>query len=204
MSLKIQKRAATTYHGLHTMQATRNPGVVSSHPLLYCPCAHTVAMIKYSLDVIKTAVEHLNTGQTPVVAFDQPLYALAKQIQWKLPEKYGEGKFVMMFGGLHIEMVALKTIGDWLWGNGWAQALVQAEIATAGTADSFYRASHVMRTRRAHQITAAALHILKHQVYDHCNTARAEDGQIPADFEVGRTRGKTISLNFTTGQQQWS
>jgi len=42
-----------------------------------------------------------------------------------------------MFGGLHIEMAALKRLGDWLQGSGWVQALVQAEIVTAGTADSF-------------------------------------------------------------------
>ena len=58
-------------------------------------------------------------------------------------------------------MTALKTLGDWLQGSGWTQALVQAEITTAGTADSFLRAAHVTRTRRAHQVTAAALYILQ-------------------------------------------
>ncbi len=71
-----------------------------------------------------------------------------------------------MFGGLHIEMAALKTIGDWLQGSGWVQALVQAEISTAGTADSLHRVAYVMRIRRAHQITAAALHILQHCAYN--------------------------------------
>ena len=47
-------------------------------------------MIKHSLDVIGKAVEHLNQNQSPVVTFGQPLYALAKQIQFKWPEKYGE------------------------------------------------------------------------------------------------------------------
>ena len=42
-----------------------------------------------------------------------------------------------MFGGLHIEMAALKTLADWLQRSDWVQALVHAEIATAGTADSF-------------------------------------------------------------------
>ena len=46
------------------------------------------------------------------------------------PEDYGEHKGVVMFGGLHIEMTALKTLEDWLYGNGWVQALVQAEITT--------------------------------------------------------------------------
>ena len=81
-------------------------------------------MIRHSMDVVKSAVVHLNAGQTPVLTFDQPLFTLAKQIQWKWPDKYGEEKFVVMFGGLHIEMTALKTIGDWLESSGWAEALV--------------------------------------------------------------------------------
>ena len=120
---------------------------------LFHESAHTVTMIRHSMDVVKSAVVHLNAGQTPVLTFDQPLFTLAKQIQWKWPDKYGEEKFVVMFGGLHIEMAALKTIGDWLESSGWAEALVQAEIATVGTADSLHKASHVMRTRKAHQIT---------------------------------------------------
>ena len=143
---------------------------------LFKESAHTVAMIRHSMDVVKSAIEHLNAGQTPVLTFDQPLYALAKQIQWKWPEKYGEDKLVVMSGGLHIEMAALKTIGNWLQGSGWAQALVQAEIATAGTADSLYKAAHVMRTRRAHQITVAALYILQHRAYI--------SDQSPVEFEV--------------------
>ena len=40
-----------------------------------------------------------------------------------------------MFGGLHIEMAALKTLGDWLKGSGWVQAVVQANVTTPGIAD---------------------------------------------------------------------
>jgi hypothetical protein len=36
------------------------------------------------------------------------MYATAKKIQWPWSERYGEGKFIMMFEGLHIEMVALN------------------------------------------------------------------------------------------------
>ena len=73
---------------------------------------------------------------------------MAKRIQWKWPEDYGEDKFVIMLGGLHIGMAALKMLGDWLNGNGWVQALVQAEITTPGTADSFLKAAHVAQTRQ--------------------------------------------------------
>ena len=60
------------------------------------------------------------------MAVDLPLFALAKQIQWQWPESYCEDKFVVMFGGLHIGMAALKVIGYLLKGSGWTGALAEA------------------------------------------------------------------------------
>lgn len=93
------------------------------------------------------------------------MHAVAKQIQWSWPDTHGEDHFVVMFGGLHVEMTALKTIGDLLEESGWTGALVQAGVATSGTADSFLKASHVTRTRRAHQVTASSLYLLLQKAY---------------------------------------
>ena len=127
--------------------------------------AKSFAMICHSMNVVKKAVFKLNPEQVPVIALDQPLYALAKTIQWNWPNTFGEDKFVIMFGGLHIEMAAFKLLGNLLQGSGWTSALVQAGIASSGTAESFLKASHVTRTRRAHQVTACALEILKDGAY---------------------------------------
>ena len=62
----------------------------------------------------------------PIVTVDQALYTLAKQIQWSWPAIHGEDQFVVMFGGLHIEVAALKTLGDILENSGWTGALIQA------------------------------------------------------------------------------
>lgn len=170
------------YHARH--QDPKQPVITPTSLLpLFQESAHTVAMIRHSIDVVRNAVQHLNPGQTPVLTCDQPLFTLAKQIQWKWPDTYGEDQLVVMFGGLHIEMTALKTLGDWLQGSGWTQALVQAEITTAGTADSFHRAAHVTRTRRAHQVTAAALYILQRRAYDQYSTTNTEDDAHPGSFE---------------------
>ena len=57
-------------------------------------------------------------------------------------------------------------MGDWLDGSGWISALlVQVNIASTGTADSFINVSHVTKTRHAHQVTAASIHILLHRAY---------------------------------------
>ena len=170
------------YHARH--QYPKQPVITPTSLLpLFQESAHTVAMIRHSIDVVRNAVQHLNPGQTPVLTCDQPLFTLAKQLQWKWPDTYGEDKLVVMFGGMHIEMTALKTLGDWLQGSGWTQALVQAEITTAGTADSFLRAAHVTRTRRAHQFTAAALYILQRRAYDQYSTTNTEDDEHPGSFQ---------------------
>ena len=108
-------------------------------------------MIRHSMDMIKLAVQKLNPAQVPVIT----TLAIAKKIQWNWPENYGENQFVIVLGGLHIEMAGLKVIGDWLEDSGWVEALVQAKVASAGTADSFLKASHVTRMRHAHQVTAS-------------------------------------------------
>ena len=87
---------------------------ISSVLPLFQEEAKSAAMIRHSITIIKECVNFLNPGQIPVMACDQPLYALAKNIQWILPERYGENLIVVMFGGLHIEIAALRTIGDWL------------------------------------------------------------------------------------------
>ena len=53
-----------------------------------------------------------------------------------------------------IHYVCLPLLGDWLDDSGWVNALVQADIASPGVAESFIRGSHVTKTRHAHQITA--------------------------------------------------
>ena len=126
----------------------------------------SMAAIRHAMDVAKQAVHHLNPGQVPVLTLDQPLHAIAKQIQWNWSSRYGEDKFAILLGGLHLEMASLATIGDLLDGSGWTHALALANIATPGTAESFLKTTHVTRTRHAHQVTASALSILLHTAYD--------------------------------------
>ena len=99
--------------------------------------ANSVATICHVMDRIRDTVRLLNPGQIPVITADQPIFATAKQIQWQWPETYGEDKFVIMFGGLHIEMNALKSLGSLLQDSGWTAALTEAGVASFGTANQF-------------------------------------------------------------------
>ncbi|KAH3798968.1 hypothetical protein DPMN_152572 [Dreissena polymorpha] len=104
--------------------------------------AKSAAILRHSMTIIKACVNFLNPGQIPVMACDQPLYALAKNIQWNWPERYGDNLIVVMFGCIYIEIAALRTIGDWLHDSGWVNALSQSNVASAGTADSFLKSLH--------------------------------------------------------------
>ena len=70
-----------------------------------------------------------------------------------------------MFGGLHIKMASLKVLEDILQGSGWTEALLQAGVASSGKVDSFLKASHEIRTKQAHQITASSLYLLQQSAY---------------------------------------
>ena len=99
-----------------------------------------------------------------------------------------------MFGGLHIEMAAFKVLGEWLEASGWTPALTQADVASSGTAYSFLKASHVTKTRCAHQITACSLYILLQAAYKEYALGCSE-GTI-SDFESWCDRMSTEKPHF--------
>ena len=148
--------AWAAYHASRQPPIVDLPAICAMLPLFYEKSA-TPAMVKHGMDVQKQAIEYLNPGQIPVTIFEQPLFALAKFVQWKWPDTYGEQKYVVMFGGLHIEMALWNTLGDVLVYSGWTAALTEAEVASSGTASSFLKVAHLAITRHAHQITLLAL-----------------------------------------------
>ena len=43
-------------------------------------------MISHAMRMTKNVIHHLNPEQVPVMVAEQPLYAIAKQVQWCWPE----------------------------------------------------------------------------------------------------------------------
>ena len=68
--------------GYITKEKMRPRAEIEIFPLfverLSSPC-----MVKHSMEVVKVAIEFLNSGQTPVIDMEQPLHSLAKEIQWQ-------------------------------------------------------------------------------------------------------------------------
>jgi len=84
-----------------------NPCTVSVLLPLFRHAANSTAMMRHCLTVVDAVVKKLSPSQIRVVTADQSLYALMKQIQWQWPNSFGEDKFVVLLGELHIEMALL-------------------------------------------------------------------------------------------------
>ena len=151
------------YHVQQQSTPVRPKAKIALLPLFH-ENANSVAMIKHAITIIKETTEHLNPGQIPVVVMDQPLFSLAKQIQWTWPH-LSEEHFVVMLGALHIEMAMGNMLGKWLDGSGWSSALIEAGVAISGRTAALLSASHVKCSRYAHQVTVASLYFLQNSAH---------------------------------------
>ena len=148
------------------LQLVQRPKCTSFLLPLLNEYVQTPAMVRHTFDIIKLACNKLNPDQPIVVTCDQPVYAVAKQVQWLLPTQYGEDHVIVMMGGLHIEMAMLHVIGDWLRGSGLDEILVKADVTTSGRAESSILGNHVKRSRYVHQVTVASLFILLRKAWE--------------------------------------
>ena len=105
----------SAYHA-DVQQAVIPPAAINALMPLFVDSTHSVAMIRKSMAIAKAAIQNVNPGHVPVLAADQPLFALANEIQWTWPATHGEYHFVIMFGGLHIEIGVLK-VGPMIYSN---------------------------------------------------------------------------------------
>lgn len=123
------------------------------------------ALLIHLLKHTKKGTQFLNHGQTPVLGADQPVYALLKQIQWKFPEAFGEDKFVIMLGALHIEDKVYQMLGKVIRESGWEWVMTKADIFTSGRTSSALDEHHIKRSRYAHQVSIAAFSILREEAF---------------------------------------
>ena len=106
-----------------------DPSAIIALLPLFLEKADSPAMVKHGLDLVKGITDFLNPGQIPVLACDCPIFILCKKIQWNFPLTHGEDKFLIMFGGLHVEKALWTALGKILNGSGGTEILTEAEIA---------------------------------------------------------------------------
>ena len=78
-----------------------------------------------------------------------------KKVQWTFPDQFLD--VLWMIDPLHIEMVFLDAIGNWLDGSGWTSIFERAKITTMGQIESYLSGNKVKQTRYTHQVSMALL-----------------------------------------------
>ena len=108
-----------------------------------------------------------------------------------------------MFGVLQIEMAAFKALGKWLTCSGWTEGLSNPGVVAPGVSDSFLIASHLTKTRRANQISAADTHLLQKQAYSKYTekTADNDDEVMSIAIEEWKSQMSKRVLHFSS--QEW-
>ena len=109
---------------------------------------------------------------------DQPLYALAKEIQRSKPDILGENNFLVMMGDLHIEMTFMKCLGNLLEASGWTFLLSSSTVLSTGKANAMLSASsNLVLCRYVHEVTACSLYIKSNEAYQSYVTQTSIVGQ---------------------------
>ena len=109
----------SAFHSDKQPQDSIDSAVTALLPL-FRESSNSIAMIKHAMDVIKVAVNHLNHDQTPVMACDQPLHALAKIC----PQMYRECKLVVLLG------TWIFYVRKWV-----GKAILESGLSMPGTAE---------------------------------------------------------------------
>ena len=82
--------------------------------------------------------------------------------------------------------------------SGWTAAITDANIASSGVADSLPAASHLSRTRHAHEVTACSLHIIMKKAYT--RYVERENRMKCFHLKTGRLQGLPAVPSSSTGQ----
>ena len=150
------KHGWSSFHASYKRHLTENPGVSTILPLIR-EKVHTLDTQYHCMDIISRTISTVNPTQTPVDVCDQPVYALTKQIQWRLPERFGDSKYFTLFGGLHIEK-AFIVHGKFIKGSGLEKLLGQSNLSITGLDNAVLNVSDIKRSRYGLQLSACAIY----------------------------------------------
>ena len=89
----------------------------------------TYSMQKHCIEVAKDATDAPNPSQVRFHTSGQPVYALSRRLQQMFPDSLGPGKYLPMFGGLHMGKRLLEILEQLIAGSGPGQFLNQAKVS---------------------------------------------------------------------------
>jgi len=92
-----------------------------------------------------------------VIAFDEAIYKIAKEIQWNKPTEFSNT--IIRMGGFHILMNYMAALGAVVKSSGLTQVLVRGDIYSEVTVKQVLCGKHYNRGVQAHKIVYEAISI---------------------------------------------
>ena len=111
----------------------------------------------YSIMKAIQAITHHLGQENTIITFDQAIYKLAKEIQWKNPVEFSDT--VIRMGGFHILLNFMGTIGKMMDGSGIIEWLTESGLYSEATSISIMKGKQYNRGVRAHKLLREALGI---------------------------------------------
>ena len=80
------------------------------------------------MKLIVMLTNHWNLDQTSAIIADQTVLNTANQVQWQYTEKFDQ--LLVMLGTIHIGMVFMSAIEDWVAGSRWIDIFNKEKLST--------------------------------------------------------------------------
>ena len=156
-NFESQNHAWSSYHASQKRGSINICGVDTIPPSIR-EKVHKLATRCHCMNIISKTISVINPNQTPVDTCDQPVYALAKQIQWRYPELFGNSKYFSLFKRLHIEKALLIVHGEFIKASGLDKLLSQSNLSITGMENTVVNVTDIKRCRYGLQISACAIY----------------------------------------------
>lgn len=137
---------------------SRQMGAAMRTEIGYCPLwsvsptePSTVYSVMFTVKAMMVELEQRHA----VITFDQAIYKVAKEIQWKRPDEFQN--MVVRLGGFHILLNFLGTIGKMCASSGLAELITEAAIYSDSTTSSVLKGKQYKRGVRIHKLVHESL-----------------------------------------------
>ena len=104
--------------------------------------ASDISTIYTVLDTVDKLMYKLDQRHA-VLTFDEALYSKAKEVQWRMPDKFKN--LVLRLGGFHTIIVFLAVIGKQFRDRGLEDDLIDCDVYAGNTVEQIFRGKHYNR-----------------------------------------------------------
>ena len=146
----------SSFHSKEIMETNKCPGINALMPMINKKVS-TLDAQYHIMCMVKKLICHINQHQIPIDVSDQPVFALSKELQLRLPLMFGPDRYTCLLGDLHIERSLLGMHGDVIKGSGPDTIMQHSTLSTVGGATAMVDVNRIKRSRYCLQVSVVTI-----------------------------------------------